>query len=274
MESNKTKDWEIKIVKKKGRVNIKNFMINPEAENSVFEYNNIFDFNEEGWYFVYQFVELNDDSNWFFSSIKSDYTIQQGFYFLTPLKEGPYKGYLDAFTFTFSQKIKSQTRTFKKVPQVLAEIGGIFSSIIIIGNFLVGKLNKTEFEIDVINNLFYLNEKNKLNDKNGIVEKCKIEKNKNNRNNSFKYYDNNGNANEFHESNIIEIRKIPVVSDLNQSRSNQNIEKRLEIDNNNYSGNNMQIIYDNSQMQIIHDKNDINNTNHIFKSKYVSNTFF
>jgi len=50
--------------------------------------------------------------------------------------------------------MKSQTRTFKKIQNVLAKIGGIFSTLITIGNLLLRKFNQTSFEINIVNNLF------------------------------------------------------------------------------------------------------------------------
>jgi len=52
--------------------------------------------------------------------------------------------------------MKKYERIYKKLQNVFADLGGLFNTLIIIGNILVAQLNKKKFYYDLINKTFYI----------------------------------------------------------------------------------------------------------------------
>jgi len=155
-------DLDIRINNKNGSFHSYDFIIDPDNLYYGILEQEKFPFYKEGWTTSYQLVELIEDSDWIFSNYKIWNIMQMGTWSEISLTN-TFKDYLDYFSFTISKKVKSQTRVYKKIQNVLAEIGGIFSTLIVIGNFLLSKFNQTTCEINIINHLFSDNFKIKEN---------------------------------------------------------------------------------------------------------------
>jgi len=149
----KTSNLKIELNDKIGYFNSHDSIIDPEIRIFAVKELEKFQFYREGWFYSYQLIELIEDTDWLFSNYEKKYITQINSSSGIPLTD-LYKDYLDIFSFNLSKKVKSQTRIYKKIQNVLAEIGGIFSILTVIGNVILNNINQTTFEINVINNLF------------------------------------------------------------------------------------------------------------------------
>lgn len=131
------------------------------------------------------------------------------------------------------------------MPNVLGEIGGIFSSIIIIGNLLVGRLNKTEFNLDVVNNLFYLSENKEFKNKILIVKSCENSINSQ----SHKNFRGNKNFNENKNADLLSKKSNFIKVREEKGFGNQ-------TNNKNFLASNRQINDKNSQINLLHNIDD------------------
>jgi len=80
--------------------------------------------------------------------------------------------------------MKKYDRIYKKLQNVLADLGGLFNTLTLIGNILVIQLNKKKFDYDLINKTFYQenqdSEKIHIHNKNIILSNNKINDNSKN----------------------------------------------------------------------------------------------
>jgi len=142
-------------------------IIDPEIIDFAIKDLEKYRFAKEGYIYNYQLIELIEDTGLIFTDFQSKYIMQIDSWSSITLGETG-NGRLDNFWFEMSKKVKSQTRIYKKVQNILAEIGGIFSIFIVIGNVVMEKFNQTTFEINIINTLF-------SNDNKKIIDSFKID---------------------------------------------------------------------------------------------------
>jgi len=164
--------------------------------------NFFFNGDGNGLSYSYQLMELIEDTDWIFTNFRTKY-IMQIFNWNSLTMNRSDKSTLDVFGFDISKKMKSETRIYKKIQNVLAEIGGISSILIVIGNIVLSKLNQITFEINIINNLFsnIINNKENLNNS---IKKRLFNKTSNLPYKSFPFY--NGNQ-------IIEKKELKISND-------------------------------------------------------------
>jgi len=146
---------KIELNNKKGQISSYNSIIDPDILDFGVKINENFFFNSEGYGFgyIYQLMELIEDTDWIFTNFRTKYLMQINNWIFLSLDRSD-KSTLDIIGFNISKKMKSETRIYKKIQNILAEIGGISSILIVIGKIILNKLNQTTFEIIIINNLF------------------------------------------------------------------------------------------------------------------------
>jgi len=100
----------------------------------------------------YGVVKLIDESGIIFSEIKQNFSLKKNY-------DSFDSNYIDKealFNIEFSPIMKQYERIYKKLQNVFADIGGLFNSLILIGNFLVAQFNKSKFDYNLINKTFFL----------------------------------------------------------------------------------------------------------------------
>jgi len=150
----KTKNVKIGLINKIGYFSSFDSTIDPDILDFSVRYFEKFIFFNEGWSYIYKIIELVEDRDLMFTKFEKKHILQIETFSSIALVDYYYKDYLDIFSFYVSRKVRSQLRIYKKIQNVLAEIGGIFSILTLIGNIILKKINQIKFEIDIINNLF------------------------------------------------------------------------------------------------------------------------
>jgi len=129
--------------------------------------------------FNYGVFKLIDDYGFIFSEINEVYTLKKN-----------YDSYINnlsnelIFQMEFSPVMKQYQRIYKKLQNVFADLGGLFNSLILLGNILAAQINKKKCDYDLINKTFFLE-----NEDSDIKEILNKNINLNNINNNF--YKNN-----------------------------------------------------------------------------------
>lgn len=100
------------------------------------------------------FIKSIEDSGIFFYEPKIDFSVKKNYDSLISFDEGIDNGLISVSEISFNKIMKQYHRTYKKLQNVFADLGGIFSSLVLIGNILISQLNKKKFDYDLINNLF------------------------------------------------------------------------------------------------------------------------
>ena len=157
---------------------------------------------------TYRVSELIDDYGWIFSKTKSSNIFQLNNFSKAPLLY-PFPFIKDMVEVNISKILNSNTGVFKKFQNVIADIGGIFSCFIIIGRILVYSYNKRNFEIQLINRLYKLDNNNdfeidKIKNKSFLFDKNQINdplknnflNNKNIKNEEWMFKDENNDSND------------------------------------------------------------------------------
>lgn len=194
----------------------------------------------------YGVVRLIDDSGIIFSEIKENFSLKKNYQSF----DSNYNDKNTLFKIEFSPIMKQYERIYKKLQNVFADLGGLFNSLILIGNILVAQFNKSNFDYNLINNTFFLdneevninNNKNKninFNNNNDIHNKHKIKIQKNL---SMKKIDNIYNNKKLYQNFLLNnTMKNPVNKHI---ISKSNIDSKILMNNNDYS--NKTIIENNS----------------------------
>jgi len=136
----KTSNLKIELINKFGYFSSHDSTIDPDISNFSVSYFEKFRFTNEGWSYNYKIIELIEDRDWIFTKFKQKYILQIDSYSSIGLVDY-YNDFLDVFAFNISRKVKSQLRIYKKIQNVLAEIGGIFSILTLIGKIILKKIN-------------------------------------------------------------------------------------------------------------------------------------
>jgi len=103
--------------------------------------------------FNYGLVKLLDDSGIIFSQKSIEYGIRKR---TSSTSLNNKDENLTLFEIEFNPVFKLYERIYKKLQNVLADLGGLLNSLILIGNILVLPFNKKKFEYDLINKTFYV----------------------------------------------------------------------------------------------------------------------
>jgi len=154
-----TSEFKIELNDKIGYLCSRDSIIDPEIENFFIPVLEKFAFYKDGYTYSYNLIEMVEDIDWIFTHFITKHIMQIENWSQRIISESENR--LDNFQFNISKKMKSQTRIHKKIQNILAEIGGIYSFLIIIGSIALNKFNKTTFAIKIINNLF-TNNKNEI----------------------------------------------------------------------------------------------------------------
>jgi len=145
--------------------------------------------------------------------------------------------------------MKQYERIYKKLQNVFADLGGLFNSLIVIGNIIVAQFNKKRFDFNIINKTFYRenedSNKNLTQNKNIILNKNKKLDNFNNNlileNKSIKIQDN---QNKFLEPES----KLSMKSSINNVKIKQSESSFIKINNNNTKLNNTNLDINSSNL--------------------------
>lgn len=193
-------------------------IIDPDLPEFEVKCNDKFEFLKEGLIYNYKIIELIEDRDWIFTNNQKKTTMQiESWSNILTTDEN--NDYMDVFLFYISKKMKIHTRIFKKIQNVLAEIGGIFSTLAAIGNLILKKFNQTSFEINIINKLFSNFDYNEDLKK---EEKSLKEIKSNNFFTNLRFFNRN--------HNLKKIEKIELK--LENDKKNQIIDKNIYLNNN------------------------------------------
>ena len=148
-----------------------------------------------------------------------------------------------------SDNIQSYQRTYKKLPAVLADISGIVSLLITVGQFMIGFLYKYYLETETISKIFkskiFFNSKNKLKKRNNINLKNTLNYKK-----PIKKINNDLLNNSNQKNEIISIRDDNKINNKNININNDK-NNELSLINNNLSKNILIIKNSSSEKQNI-----------------------
>jgi len=134
-------------------VNNKNFFKNYSV-TEYFEFDKTF-FIPESSSFNYGCVKLIDEAGFIFSESSEKFSLKKNYESRLSNKRFSVPGASRIFTMEINPVMKQYQRIYRKLQNVFADLGGLFNSLILIGNILVAQFNQKKFEYDLINKTFY-----------------------------------------------------------------------------------------------------------------------
>lgn len=180
-------------------------------------------------------VKVIEDFGLIFLEKKVNYTVKKNYESLVSLEENIIDGFFSVFEVSFNKVMKQYERIYKKLQNVFADIGGIFSSLILMGNIIICQFNKKKFDYDLINHLYRVENGKDMILENNDISPIKIQ-NQFHINASFndKYKNNNFNENSFRDfiynKDTKQQKIIKFIDDLNSNcklKSDRNINHKI-----------------------------------------------